>query len=70
MSFPSFAQPFNVSGQPAFTLPLAQSETGLPIGIQLAGRPFEEATLVRLAAELETAMPWIGRRPPEPTATP
>jgi amidase len=59
----NFAQPFNVSGQPALSLPLAWSENGLPIGVQLAGRPFEEATLLRVAAQLERAVPWAERRP-------
>jgi amidase len=62
--FPSFAQPFNLSGQPAISLPLTWSETGLPIGIHLAGRPRDEATLLRLSYQLETALPWRDRTPP------
>jgi len=62
-SFPSFAQPFNVSGQPALSLPLGWSETGLPIGVQLAGRRLDEVTLLRLAGQLESAMPWSTRHP-------
>ena len=69
MTFPNFAQPFNLSGQPAFSLPLAWSNAGLPIGMQLAGRPFGEATLVRLAAQLEASRPWADRNPPEGEAT-
>jgi amidase len=61
MSFPSFAQPFNVSGQPAISLPLGWSSDGLPIGIQLAGRPLEESLLLRLGAQLEQAAPWMDR---------
>ena len=64
MTFPNFAQPFNLSGQPACSLPLAWSSEGLPIGMQLAGRHFGEATLVRLAAQLEAARPWADRHPP------
>jgi amidase len=64
MTFPNFAQPFNLSGQPAFSLPLAWSTTGLPIGMQLAARPFGEVTLVRLAAQLEAVRPWADRHPP------
>ncbi len=64
MTLANFAQPCNLSGQPALSLPLAWSTSGLPIGVQCAGRPFEEATLFRLAAQLETAMPWADRRPP------
>jgi amidase len=64
MTFPNFAQPLNLSGQPALSLPLGWSRDGLPIGIQVAGRPFEEATLFRLAAQLEATAPWSDRRPP------
>jgi len=63
MTFPNFAQPFNLSGQPALSLPLAWSADGLPIGMQLAGRRFGEATLLRLAGQLEHAIPWSDRRP-------
>jgi len=66
--FPSFAQPFNLSGQPAISLPLTWSESGLPIGIQLAGRPRDEATLLRLSYQLETALPWHERTPPAVSA--
>jgi amidase len=63
MTFPNFAQPFNLSGQPALSLPLTWSDGGLPIGMQLAGRRFDEATLLRLAGQLEQARPWADRRP-------
>ncbi|MER8563869.1 amidase [Mesorhizobium sp. M0578] len=54
---------FNVTGQPAVSLPLAQSAGGLPIGIQIVGRFGDEATLVRVARDLEDARPWSHRRP-------
>lgn len=54
---------FNVTGQPALSLPLQQTDSGLPIGIQFAARSGDEATLIRLAAQLEQAQPWINRKP-------
>jgi amidase len=60
----SFLPLFNCTGQPAISLPLATSAEGLPIGMQLVARFGGEATLLRLAAELEQALPWSGRRPP------
>ena len=62
--FTPFTALVNVTGQPATSLPLHWSDDGLPIGVQFIGRPFAEATLVRLAAQLEQARPWIDRRPP------
>jgi len=54
----------NVTGQPAMSLPLGQSRSGLPIGVQFMARFGEEATLIRLASALERAMPWRDRIPP------
>jgi amidase len=62
--FTPFTAIFNVTGQPAMSLPLHRNEDGLPIGVQFVGRPFAEATLVRLAAQLEQVRPWIDYRPP------
>lgn len=64
MGFPNFAQPFNISGQPAISLPLETHSTGLPIGIQLVGRHLEETTLLSLSAQLEESRPWSDRKPP------
>lgn len=60
----TFLGVFNVTGQPSVSLPLGQSADGMPIGIQLVARFAQEAELVRIAARLEEAMPWAGRRPP------
>jgi amidase len=53
----------NVSGQPAVSLPLHQTSTGLPIGVMLVGRPAADAQLLQLAAQIEQARPWRDRRP-------
>jgi len=60
--------PFNVlwnsTGQPAASVPAGFSGEGLPLAVQIVGRPDAEPTLLSLAAQLETARPWAGRRPP------
>ena len=62
--FTPFTAPYNMSGQPAVSIPLHWSESGLPIGVQLIGRPGDEVTLLRLAAQIEAAEPWAHRKPP------
>jgi len=63
IAFP-FTPPFNFTGQPCISLPLWHSKAGLPIGMMFAGRYGDEATLFRLAGQLEKEMPWNGRHPP------
>ncbi|MGB9113570.1 MAG: amidase [Acidimicrobiales bacterium] len=62
--FTPFTAPANLTGQPAISLPLYWTEEGLPIGVQLIGRPAGEYELLALAAELERARPWAGHVPP------
>jgi amidase len=66
--FTPYTAVFNVTGQPAISLPLFHGEDGLPLGVQLAGRPADEATLLSLGAQLEAARPWANRRPELATA--
>jgi amidase len=58
-----FTAPFNISGLPAISLPLHQASSGLPVGVQLVERPFNDAGLIRLAAQIEAAAPWRDRHP-------
>jgi amidase len=59
-----FTPPFNVTGQPAASIPLHWNDAGLPIGVHAVGRFGDEETLFSLAAQLESAAPWAQRRPP------
>ncbi len=59
----AFTAVFNLTGLPAISLPLHQAASGLPVGVQLIERPFNDAGLLRLAAQLEQAMPWKDRHP-------
>jgi amidase len=62
--FTPFTAPFNVTGQPAVSLPAGLGSDGLPLSVQLVGRPGAEDVLYSLAAQIEAAAPWSQRRPP------
>ena len=62
--YAAFTALYNVTGQPAVSLPLGWTDDGLPIGSMLVGRPADEATLIALSAQLEEARPWAHRHPP------
>jgi amidase len=66
--FTPYTAIFNVTGQPAMSVPLFHGDDGLPTAVQMGGRPAGEATLLSLAAQLEAARPWADRRPELVTA--
>ena len=59
-----FTRPYNLNGSPAITVPCGFSDDNLPVGLQLAGRPFDEETVLRVAYAYEQATDWHTRRPP------
>ncbi len=61
--FTPWTPPFNFTGQPAVTLPAGFGADGLPLSVQLVGRPEAEATLYALAAQIEEARPWAEETP-------
>ncbi|HEV8264183.1 MAG TPA: amidase family protein, partial [Gemmatimonadales bacterium] len=59
-----FTRHFNVSGHPACSVPCGFTAAGLPIGMQIVGRAFDEATVLRVADAYQRATDWHTRRPP------
>jgi amidase len=64
LSFAAFTRTQNITGDPSMSVPLFWNENNIPIGVQFAGRFGDESTLFRLAAQLEQARPWAGKKPP------
>jgi amidase len=64
VEYAPFTAHWNLTGQPAISLPLYQGQDGLPLAIQLVGQPLGEGTLLSLATQLEQAQPWADRVPP------
>ncbi len=69
MAFTPFTPVFNVTGQPAASVPLCWTQEGLPVGVQLVARLGAEDVLFRVAGQLERARPWFDRLPPLATST-
>jgi aspartyl-tRNA(Asn)/glutamyl-tRNA(Gln) amidotransferase subunit A len=67
---PSYALPFNLTGQPALSMCCGFGDEGLPLAIQLAARPFDELTLLRVGHAYETATTWRHRRPADDARAP
>jgi aspartyl-tRNA(Asn)/glutamyl-tRNA(Gln) amidotransferase subunit A len=63
---PSFTGPYNLTGMPAISVPCGFTESGLPIGLQLAGKPFDEPTIIRAAYTYQQHARLYENRPPEP----
>ncbi|HXG04265.1 MAG TPA: amidase family protein, partial [Candidatus Binatia bacterium] len=61
-----FTYPFNLTGQPAASVPCGFTRAGLPVGLQIVGRRFDDALVLRASAAFEAARPWAAHRPPEP----
>jgi aspartyl-tRNA(Asn)/glutamyl-tRNA(Gln) amidotransferase subunit A len=58
-----YTYPFNLTGQPAASVPCGFTRDGLPIGLQIVGRRFDDATVLRAAAAFERTRPWANARP-------
>lgn len=61
---PDFASPFNLAGVPAMSIPCGFSSTGLPVGLQLVGKPFAETTVLRVGYTYQQAAGWYQKHPP------
>ncbi len=64
LAWSPFTYPFNLTGEPAISIPCGWTEAGLPVGLQIVGPRFAEGRVLRAAAAFEAAQPWSDRRPP------
>lgn len=64
ISWMAFTYPFNITGQPAASVPCGWTSDGLPIGLQIVGRRFDDGMVLKAAAAFEQASPWADKRPP------
>lgn len=64
LGWTGYSYPFNLTGQPAATVPCGFTEAGLPVGLQIVGRWRDDLTVLRASAAFEQARPWAGERPP------
>jgi len=64
MGWAAFTYPFNITGQPAASVPCGWTDSGLPVGIQIVGRRFDDVKVLNAAAAFEQAAPWNNRLPP------
>jgi aspartyl-tRNA(Asn)/glutamyl-tRNA(Gln) amidotransferase subunit A len=61
---PSFTGPYNLTGMPAISVPCGFTAAGLPVGLQIAGKPFDEPTVLRMAYTYQQHARWFEKRPP------
>jgi aspartyl-tRNA(Asn)/glutamyl-tRNA(Gln) amidotransferase subunit A len=66
LQWTQFTYPFNLTGQPAISVPCGWTKNGLPVGLQVIGRRFEDATVLRAARAWEQLQPWAQRQPQLP----
>jgi aspartyl-tRNA(Asn)/glutamyl-tRNA(Gln) amidotransferase subunit A len=60
----SFSYPFNFTGQPAASVPAGFTPSGMPVGLQIVGRPWADLPVLQASRAFERARPWASRRPP------
>jgi aspartyl-tRNA(Asn)/glutamyl-tRNA(Gln) amidotransferase subunit A len=64
LAWSPFTYPFNLTGEPALTIPCGQTDAGLPVGLQIVGPRFADGRVLQAAAAFEATQPWSARRPP------